>query len=210
LKKVFKFAGIAAIPAYVVFTLVSHLHKPSMGPFNNWLSSYGSPAKNPSGALYYTLGCILAAALLALFYIGMTRWHRGAEKKYVVCYICAEAGGLAAACSLVLASLIPIGTSGLHDTFRMINMIGMDFFLVFIAIAAFMNPFVSSFTGILGILAAAFSILTSSLLTNFYLGEWVFFALFMAFIAVITYNYDRFDGGNMKAAHAVRSSGKRQ
>lgn len=207
MKRVFKFSGIAAIPVYIVFTLISHLHSPSMGPFKNWLSDYGSPLKNPSGAFYYNLGCIIAAVLLAVFYIGMTRWHREAEKKLVVCCICAEVGGLVAACSLVLASLIPIGTSGLHDTFSLINMIGMDFFLVFTAMAAFMNPFVSSFVGVFGIIAAAFNILTSNLLSKFYIGEWVFFALFMAYVAAVTYNYDRFDGKNMKAAHAAHSAG---
>lgn len=200
MKKIFRFSGIAAIPVYIGFTFVAHLQNPAMGPFKNWLSDYGSPMQNPSGAFYYNLGCIIAAVLLAVFYAGMIRWHKRAQKKFLVCYICAEVGGLVAACALILASLIPIGTSSLHETFSLINMIGMDFFLVFTAIAALMNPYVSSFAGIFGILAAAFNILTSNLLSKFYLGEWVFFALFMAYVGVITYNYNRFVGGNMKMA----------
>lgn len=180
-----------------------------MGPFRNWLSDYGSPLQNPSGAFYYNLGCMIVAALLALFYLGMIRWHKGADRKFVICYIGAEAGGLVAACSLVLASLIPIGTSGLHNMFSMVNMIGMDFFLVFTAIAALMNPYVSSFAGVFGILTAAFNILTTNLLPKFYIGEWVFFALFMAYLVILTYNYDRFDGRNIKAANAYHSGGAR-
>lgn len=200
MKRVFKFTGIAAIPAYIVLTLVSHLQKPSMGPLRNWLSDYGSPAQNPSGAFYYNLGCIIAAGLLAFFYIGMMSWNRGAGKKFAFCYICAEVSGLIAACFLILASLFPIDASPLHPTFSTINMIGMDFFIEFIAIAAFMNPFVSNFVGVLGMLTAAFNIITMNLFQKLYISEWVFFALFMAYIAVLTYNYDRFNGGNMKAA----------
>ncbi len=202
MKKIFKFAGIAAITVYIVFTLISHLQSSSMGPFRNWLGDYGS-VKNP-GAFYYNLGCIIAAALLVLFFIGMTRWQRGAEKKYVFCYVCAEAGGLVAACSLILASLIH-GAGGTSDILRIIYMVGFDIFLVFTAIAAFIDPFVSGFVGVLGIITAAFNIFTSNIFTKFYIGEWVFFALFMVYIVIITYNYDRFDGQNMKAAHAMHT-----
>lgn len=200
MKRVLKYTGIAAILAYIALTLVSHLQKPSMGPLRNWLSDYGSPAQNPSGAFYYNLGCIIAAGLLIFFCIGMMSWHRCAGKKFIVCYVCAEIGGIVAALSLIFASLIPIGTSSVHDLLSMINMIGMDFFLVFTAIAALFNPYVSNFMGLFGILTAAFNVITSNFLQKFYIGEWVFFALFMAYIAVLTYNYDRFAGGNMKAA----------
>ncbi len=200
MKKVFKFAGIAAILVYIVFTLISHLQSRSMGPFQSWLSKYGS-AENP-GALYYNLGCILAGVLFILFFTGMIRWHRGADKKYVVCYICAEAGGLAAACSLILAALIQ--DPSLSNALRIIFMAGASVFLVFTAAAAFMDPFVSGFVGVFGIITAAFNVLTSIILTKFYIGEWVFFILFFVYIAVITYNYDRFDGENMKAANAMR------
>jgi hypothetical protein len=204
LKKVFKFAGIAAIAVYIIFTLISHLQSRSMGPFQNWLGDYGSP-ENP-GAIFYKLGCVLAAVLLVIFYTGMMSWHRGAEKKYVVCYICAEAGGLAAAIAMALAALIH-GTSG--DTLRIIYMAGMDVFLVSTAIAAFIDPFVSGFVGVFGIITAAFNIFTSNFLTRFYIGEWVFFALFMVYIVAITYNYDRFNGQKMKAAHAMHSGQER-
>lgn len=205
MNKVLKFAGIAAIPVYVIFTFISHLQSPAMGPFKNWLSDYGSAALNPSGAMLYIIGCVLAALLLALFYIGMMRWHRGAERKYVVCYIAAEIGGLVAACALILAAILPAGSGTLAPTLRLITTAGMDIFIVFTAVAAFMNPYVSNFAGMFGIITAAFNIVTANLFKNLYIGEWVFFALFMIYVAIVTYNYDRFDGENMKTAHAANA-----
>lgn len=196
-----KYTGVAAAVVYIAFTLTAHLHNPSMGPLGNWLSDYGSPFENPSGAVFYNLGCIITAVLLALFYAGMTRWHQGAPRKLVVCYICAEVSGLFASACLIAASLIPIGTSPLHDTMSMLNMIGMDSFLVFTAIAAFINPYVGSGMGVLGIVAAAFNILSTNVpLGKFYIAEWVFFAAFIVYIILLTASYERYRGENIKAA----------
>lgn len=195
-----KYAGLAGVPVYIGFTLAAHLHNPSMGPFKNWLSDYGSPLINPSGALLYNLGCVITAVLLAAFYIGLTSWHDGAPRKLVVCYTGAQASGLISAVFLVLASIVPIGTNPAHDVFSTINMIGMDSFLVFIAIAAFMNPYVSSGLGVLGFIAAAFNIFTANVVGNFFIAEWIFFAMFIVYIALVTVMYERFRGANIRAA----------
>lgn len=201
IKTLLKFSGAAAALVYIVMTLISHLNYPeATGPFTNWLSEYGNPASNPAGAVFYNIGCIIVAALLAAFYIGMTRWHNGAPVKLVVCYICAEISGLFAAVCLVLASLTPIGTSPAHETFSMLNMIGMDSFLMFTAIAAFINPYVSSGLGVLGVIAAAFNIFAANVLGKTYVAEWIFFAAFIVFVILLTVNYERFRGENIKAA----------
>jgi hypothetical protein len=201
-----KYAGLAGVPVYIGFTLTAHLHNPSMGPFKNWLSDYGSPLINPSGAVFYNIGCVITAVLLAAFYIGMTSWHDGAPRKLVVCYTGAQASGLVAAVFLVLASIVPIGTSPAHETFSMINMIGMDSFLVFTAIAAFMNPYVSSGLGVLGFIAAAFNIFTTNVIGNFFIAEWVFFAMFIVYVVLLTVMYERFRGENIRAAQENAAS----
>jgi hypothetical membrane protein len=197
-----KFAGAAAAAAYIILTLISALLSKGLGPLRNWLSDYGSPGLNPGGAVFYNIGCIATALLLAAFYIGMTGWHKGAAKKYVICYICAEVSGLLASCFLKLASVFPIGTSPLHPTFSMLNMIALDCFIVFMAVAALLNPYVSSGIGVFGFITAAFNIFTTNVLGNFYIAEWIYFALFIAFVIIITYNYERFSGENLKEAEA--------
>lgn len=209
MKKVYrplKFAGVAAAAAYIIMTVISALQSKGLGPLRNWLSDYGSPGFNPGGAAFYNTGCIAAAVLLAAFYLGMTGWHKGAAKKYVICYICAEVSGLLASCFLILASVFPIGTSPLHPTFRMLNMIASDCFIVFMAVAALLNPYVSSGLGVFGIIAAAFNIFTANVLGNFYIAEWIYFALFIAFVMLVTYNYERFRGENLKEAEARKAN----
>lgn len=191
-----KFAGIAAAAVYIAMTLLSHLHNKAIGPITNWLSDYGSPQINPSGAIFYNAGCIITAALLAVFYTGMISWHRSSQRKLVICYACAEVSGYFASVFLILASLLPIYTTPLHGTFSMLNMIGIDCFLMFTAIAAFLHPHKSRAIGFLGFLAAVFNIITTNMFKELYIAEWIFFASFIAYIALLTYNYERFRSHN--------------
>ena len=187
---ILRYAGIVAAAVYIGFTFISHLFNPAISPMTDWLSNYGSPVLNPSGALIYNLGCILTAAILIVYYLGISQWYRGGRtaRKYAICYIGAQVSGLAASVCLVLASLFPIGTSSLHGTFSMMNMIGMNSFMSFISIAVFMHPRVNKAIGALGILAAAFNIITTNAFANLYLAEWIYFLLFMTFIVLITMN----------------------
>lgn len=205
MKKVYgalRYAAVAAAAVYIAMTCISALQSAGMGPLRNWLSDYGSPFKNPAGAAFYNVGCIATAVLLAGFYFGMAGWLKGAAKKYVVCYVCAGASGIIASCFLILASVFPIDASLLHPTFSLVNMIAMDCFLVFTAIAAFLNPYVSSGLGVLGILAAAFNIFTANVFEKLYIAEWIYFALFIVYVLLLTYNYERFRGENLKEAEA--------
>ena len=190
---IFKYVGIAAGAVYIVFTFTSHLFNTALTPMTDWLSNYGSPVLNPSGALFYNLGCILTAAILVVFYFGISQWYRGGRvaKKYTVSYVCAQVSGLAASCCLVVASLFPIGTSSLHNTFGMMNMIGINCFMSFLSIAIFMHPHVNKAVGILGIFTATFNIITTNAFKNMYIAEWIYFSLFIIYIVLITINYDK-------------------
>jgi hypothetical protein len=88
----------------------------------------------------------------------------------------------------------------LHQTFSLINMIAMDCFLVFTAIAVILNPYVSSGLGVLGIITAAFNIFTANVFEKLYIGERIFFVLFILYVLLLTYNYERFNGENLKEA----------
>jgi hypothetical protein len=186
-----KYAGIAAIPAYVFLTFLSHLSAPKINPMDNWLSDFGSPMLNPSGAIFYNAGCILTSALLILFFAGITQWYRdgAAPRKYTVGCVCAQVSGFFAAACLVFAALIPIGTSGLHSVFSMWNMIGFDCFMSFMAVSIFLNPNISSGIGILGVAASAFNIVTTNAFENLFIAQWIYIPLFMLFVLLIIITY---------------------
>jgi hypothetical membrane protein len=202
-RTVTRYAGVTAIPVYALCTLISALHKPSFGPLTNWLSDYGNPQLNPGGALWYNAGCIAVAALLALFYLGLAQWYRGrrAEKKYVICYICAQITGIAATACLVMASVIPLGVNdAAHSIFSLLNMIGMDCFLSFTAVAFFLHSQMPKALAVFGYAAAVFNIVCQNAFAEFFLGEWIFFLLFMAYIAIVTARYGVLARCDAKAA----------
>ena len=189
----FKYVGVICIPTYVVFTFVSHLFNTRINPLNNWLSDFGNPVINPSGAWIYNIGCIIVAVLLAAFFIGICQWYRNRliGRKYVICYLCAQISGTISSVFLVLASIFPLGThTGLHSTFGLCHMIGTDCFMDFTAIAFWMNPGMKKWIGVFAFLIAFFNIIATNAFSALYIAEWVYFLLFMIYVVIITLNYD--------------------
>jgi hypothetical membrane protein len=68
--------GFAVIVLYCVFTFISAvLYPPPYGPMTNWLSDLGSWSGNPSGAIYYNVGCVATGLALFPFYMGLYKWY---------------------------------------------------------------------------------------------------------------------------------------
>jgi hypothetical membrane protein len=173
---VFKYAGVAAIPAYVAFTILAHLHNPQINPIENWLSDYGSALVNPGGASFYNAGCVVAAVLLALFYIGMFRWYRRGKqaRRFNISYALAQAGGLAGSVFLILTAVFTLGTAPtLHSTLSTANMIAMDCFISFTATGFLMNPQIPRAIGVFGFAASGFNVVTMNAFTDIYMSEWI-------------------------------------
>lgn len=192
-----KYAGAAAAAVYVLFTFVSHLFNTGIAPLTNWLSDLGNPNLNSSGALYYNLGCILAASLLVLFYTGISQWYRGkaVPKKFMFSYLFARISGYVAAAFLVLASLFPLGTStAIHSFFSQYNMIGINCFMSFMAVAFIMHPAGKKGLAALGLAATAFNIITTNAFTDLYIAEWIYFGLFIIYVSIITAQYEKIAG----------------
>jgi hypothetical protein len=201
---IFKYAGVACIPVYIALTFAAHLNNRQLSPMENWLSDYGNPLLNPGGAIFYNAGCVLTALMLAVFYIGMFRWYgRGrAARKVNISYAVAQASGLIGSVFLILTAVFTLGTNTqLHSTFSMAHMIATNFFLSFTAIGFFMIPKMSKIIGIFGFLTSVFNIVTMNAFENFYISEWIYFLLFMAYLVLVTLHYDRIAG--KKEADAI-------
>lgn len=61
----------------------------------------------------------------------------------------------------------------------------------FMAVAIFMHPRVNNAVGILGIITAAFNIITTNAFKNLYIAEWIYFLLFISYIVLITSKYNK-------------------
>ncbi len=194
---IFKYAGIASIAAYIVFTFISHLYNLDIQPLKNWLSDYGSPILNPAGAVFYAIGCILVAILLLVFYLGMLGWYRGAavKRKFKIAFAIAQISGLLSSILMILLAIFNIGTHAqVHGTLSKFNMISINFFLCFTATGFLMNRDIPKYIGILGFAAAFFNIITTNAFTNLYVAEWIYYLCFIAYVVFITLQYDKLSG----------------
>lgn len=191
---ILKYAGVVAIPVYIAFTYVSHTHNRLINPLEFWLSDYGNPIVNPSGAVIYNTGCVITAMLLAIFYIGMYCWYRRdrTARRFNISYAVAQAGGLIGSVFLILTTVYTLGTdTKMHSLFSAANMIAMDFFLSFTATGFLMNPKIHKGVGIFGFLTSFFNIVTMNAFADFYISEWIYFLLFMAYMVLVTMQYEK-------------------
>ena len=194
---IFKYAGVACIPVYIAFTFAAHLDNRQLNPVENWLSDYGNPLLSPGGAVFYNIGCVLTALLLAVFYTGMVRWYRRGRdaRKTNISFAAAQFSGLVGSVFLILTAVFPLGTNTpLHSAFSTVNMIAMDCFLSFTAIGFFMDPKMNKFIGIFGLITSVFNIVTMNAFDNFFISEWIYFLLFMAYMVLVTLQYDHVAG----------------
>jgi hypothetical protein len=79
-------------------------------------------------------------------------------------------------------------------------MIGMDCFLEFTAIAFFLQPAMPKALAIAGCASAEFNIIAQNAFEDLFIAEWIFFLLFMAYVAVVTARYGRLARYEAKAA----------
>jgi len=191
---VHKYAGILGIPTYIFFTFMAHLHNKEINPMNYWLSDYGNPFVNPDGSVFYNTGCVITALLLAVFYIGMYCWYGRdrASRKLNISYAIAQSAGLFGSFFLIMTTVYPLGVDNrMHAVFSTANMIAMDFFISFTATGFILNPKISKGIGVFGFFTAVFNIITMNIFADFYISEWIFFLLFMVYMVLVTFQYDK-------------------
>jgi len=182
-------AGIAAVVAYLVFALVAFLKYPgAYGPFTNWLSDLGNPLDNPSGAIFYRLGCILSGAALILFYLKLGIWNPGSKRTRVLLTIAQCAGVFSAVC-LIITGIFPLGTSTeIHSLWSMMLYISLGFFLTFSATALMKNPAFKKGFGYYAFLTAAVNFVFGAILHEMFWAEWISVGMFIAYVLMVAYN----------------------
>jgi hypothetical membrane protein len=73
--------GISAIVVYLAGAVVSWWFYPGpFTPLRNWLSDLGNHRRNPEGAMFYNIGCVLTALALLAFVLGLSRWRSAGLK----------------------------------------------------------------------------------------------------------------------------------
>lgn len=182
-------SGFIATAVYLIFTLTSFLIYPAKySPLTNWLSDLGNPLENPSGAIYYNLGCIITAILLVLFYIGLQIWNTGTKRTKMLLTI-ARITGILAALTLITASLFPLGTfTTVHTISSKMLSVFLGFFLTFSATLLLRNPAAIRWFALFGYITALFNFIYGVFLYEVFIAEWISLAMFIIFILLISYN----------------------
>jgi len=182
-------AGIAAAIIYLTFALVAFLKYPgAYGPLTNWLSDLGNPLDNPSGAIFYRLGCMLSGAALILFYLKLGIWNTGSKKTRVILNV-AQCTGVFSAVSLIITGIFPLGTSTeMHSLWSMMLYISLGFFLTFSATALMKNPAFKRGFGYYAFLTAAVNFVFGAILHGMFWAEWISVGMFIVYVLMVAYN----------------------
>jgi Protein of unknown function (DUF998) len=182
-------AGIAAVVVYLIFALVAFLKYPgAYGPLTNWLSDLGNPLDNPSGAIFYRLGCVLSGAALILFYLKLGIWNPGSKKTRVLLTV-AQCTGVLSAVSLMITGIFPLGTSTeIHSLWSMMLYISLGFFLTFSATALMKNPAFKKGFGYYAFLTAAVNFVFGAILHEIFWAEWISVGMFIAYVLMVACN----------------------
>ena len=182
-------AGIAAVAVYLILALVAFLKYPgAYGPLTNWLSDLGNPLANPSGAIFYRLGCMLSGAALVLFYLKLGIWNPGSKRTRVLLTV-AQCTGVFSAVCLIITGVFPLGTSTeIHSLWSMMLYISLGFFLTFSATALMKNPAFKKGFGYYAFLTAAVNFVFGAILHEVFWAEWISVGMFIVYVLMIAYN----------------------
>jgi hypothetical membrane protein len=120
-------AGIFVIIFYCVFTFTSiALFPTAFSPIDNWLSDLGNSSFNPSGAVFYNVGCILTGLALIPFFAGLYKWYTKERLRKVMVMV-TQAVGFFSGFALIMIGVFSEDSMAQHvfwsDVFFALNLI---------------------------------------------------------------------------------------
>jgi hypothetical membrane protein len=180
--------GMTAVVLYLICSAVAWWFYPrSFSPFHNWLSDLGDSVRNPRGAVFYNVGCALAAAALFFFVLGLSRWRCGRP----------TGDGLVTASQIVgVISAFFLGMIGVYsqDLARQHLFYSNSFFSCFpvfillLSSALTLHPHSSKSVGVLGFLVVLVGFAFHSLFPVSRPLEWVTESGFLLFVGLVAWN----------------------
>jgi len=179
--------GIAVIILYCVFTFTSWaLYPTAYSPIDNWLSDLGNSTYNPSGAIFFNVGCILTGIMLFPFFIGLYEWHTD-EKRRKIALIATQVIGSLAAFSLIMIGVFSEDFPDMHRlwsmTFFLLNLV----VLIMLGISLFTHSKYVKSIAYYGFLVAAINLIFVALY-SVPLFEWFTVFSALGYVGLLVYN----------------------
>ena len=179
-------AGSLAIAAYLCLAVAARAVYPSpFNPTNNWLSDLGNPLMNPSGALLYRIGCILAGFLLVLFFAGLGFLCAGQSKRVSIYMRIAQALGALGGLALLLTGVFSEGNHPSHSTWSAVLYISFGTAVFFVGLAFVFMPGFSRMLSYLAFAITACDWVMSAFNKTHFL-EWIVVALMLLFVGCLS------------------------
>jgi hypothetical membrane protein len=180
-------AGVAVIAFYCIFTFTSWaLYPPPYNPINNWLSDLGNSTGNPSGAIFYNLGCILTGLALFPFFAGLYKWYTK-EHWRKISIIIGQVVGFLAAFSLIMIGIFSEDSLQLHEIWSSIFFLLNLLVLVILGISLFTHPIYIKPIAYYGFAIAAIN-LVFVVAYNIPIFEWFTVFTALGYVGLIAYN----------------------
>lgn len=113
-------SGLSSFIVYWTFILFSFALYPGVfNPFNQMMSDLGSFSQNPTGALFFSVGCILTGIAFFPFFIGLYEWYIGGLRNKILT-ILTQISGIFCAICIIMIGLVSIDNFYAH-TFWAVN-----------------------------------------------------------------------------------------
>ncbi|TFG01079.1 MAG: DUF998 domain-containing protein [Promethearchaeota archaeon] len=192
-------SGIAAIVIFWSFILFAFaLYPGGFNPLENWMSDLGNLVKNPNGAYFFNLGCIISGICLFFFFIGLYEWYIGGIRNKILT-ILTQFAGFISALSLMMIGFSPINYFKSHMFWALIFFTVSSFVSFFPSVALYKFKFTRN-TAKFGFLVCAFNVFFRFFVT-IPIFEWIAIFLSFSFILVIIYSMQK----RVKRFRAVRN-----
>jgi hypothetical membrane protein len=184
--------GILAIIIFSIFTFTAFALFPGhYTPITNWLSDLGNLNLNPSGFIFFNIGCILTGLILIPFFIGLSKWYASKRQKNML--IVAQIIGIFSAFALIMVGTFPEDTGIKHTISACSFFISLLLVLIIANISLLNHPKFKKWIGYYGFFAAMVD-LTLIILIVVPTGlptplvEWLAVFISLSWIGLLVYN----------------------
>jgi hypothetical protein len=185
-------AGALSILVYLAFGVASYAQYPAaFNPLDNWLSDLGNVEANPSGALLYRLGCVLAGLLLALLFVELWALWAGRPVKVRIFLLLSQAFGILGAFAFLMSGIYSLGTHASHSFWSAMLFIAFGTAFFFLGWGFL---YMQGMSRSLSYLAFAITVAdwVMSAFNKTYAFEWVVVALMLVFVGALSYRLGRY------------------
>ncbi len=189
--------GILAIIIFCIFTFTAVALFPTYySPVNNWLSDLGNSNFNPSGSIFFNLGCILTGIVLIPFFIGLYRWYT-AKKWQKNLLIVAQIIGIFSAFTLIMIGIFSEDYGALHGLWSALFFVSLLLTMITLNISLLGHEKFKKWIGYYGFFAVLvdLTLIISTLFPNglpIPLIEWLTTFISLSWVGLLVYNMFEF------------------